>query len=318
TLPASWYTSDKIVEIINKEVLHKEWLYLAPITRFFKENDETYVQYCYGNKPFFILSKYTAQDTFIDGYLGDYQQQVMPYSHNKDLLNEKLQALSKISTHVTKTGLVFINYQQSPKSTFSDHFGKELDPLINSVDFTKLKHKRTLTYKANYNVLTFLDGYQECLHCDYTHPGLSRNYNMNSYKVDNYKNFSHHLTCSKTNILKTEGDGLFLYFFPISTLSIYAGGMNCFRVIPIDRKTSRMEIDYYFNDDNLQSKLSDDLIEKEFENYFKFTRQVQIEDLDLCEATQENLEHGFYKGGFLNPEKESGVIFYQDLIRDRV
>lgn len=58
--------------------------------------------------------------------------------------------------------------------------------------------------------------------------------------------------------------------------------------------------------------------DEEFEEYFKFVRQVAMEDFELCEKAQENLERGVYGEGILNPVKENGVLFYQGRVRECV
>ena len=73
--------------------------------------------------------------------------------------------------------------------------------------------------------------------------------------------------------------------------------MSAFRVCPTnDPSTTRMEFDYY----NVESG-------EKFEEYYKFVRQVAIEDYELCENAQYNLEKGIYAEGILNPVKETGV-----------
>ena len=57
-----------------------------------------------------------------------------------------------------------------------------------------------------------------------------------------------------------------------------------------------MEFDYYHVETG-----------EKFEEYFKFVRQVAMEDYELCEKAQENLEKGIYTEGILNPVKETGV-----------
>ena len=57
-----------------------------------------------------------------------------------------------------------------------------------------------------------------------------------------------------------------------------------------------MEFDYYHEETG-----------EKFEQYFKFVRQVAMEDFELCEKAQENLEKGVYSEGILNPIKENGV-----------
>lgn len=73
--------------------------------------------------------------------------------------------------------------------------------------------------------------------------------------------------------------------------------MSSFRVCPTpDPQITRMEFDYYH------------LAEGEkFEDYYKFVRQVAMEDFELCEKAQDNLAKGIYHEGILNPEKENGV-----------
>jgi len=85
---------------------------------------------------------------------------------------------------------------------------------------------------------------------------------------------------------------------PNCTLNVYGGGMSSFRICPTEKPgVTRMEFDYYHTESG-----------DKFEEYFKFVRQVAIEDFELCEKAQENLEKGIYTEGILNPVKETGVV----------
>lgn len=84
--------------------------------------------------------------------------------------------------------------------------------------------------------------------------------------------------------------------------------MTSFRTLPTPKPgVTRMEFDYYFRG-----------TDEEFEEYFKFVRQVAIEDYELCEKAQKNLEMGIYTEGILNPVKENGVVGYQGRVRELV
>lgn len=84
--------------------------------------------------------------------------------------------------------------------------------------------------------------------------------------------------------------------------------MSSFRTLPSPSPgISRMEFDYYHSG-----------TDEEFEEYFKFVRQVAMEDYELCEKAQENLERGVYSEGVLNPVKENGVRFYQQRVKKAV
>jgi hypothetical protein len=148
-----------------------------------------------------------------------------------------------------------------------------------------------------------VDGYQECLHCEYTHPTFSQFYPPKFYSVRCFANFAQHIADPAR-----PADGLFLYFFPICTLNVYGGGMSSFRVCPTPNPgITRMEFDYYHSG-----------TEDEFERYYAFVRQVAQEDFELCEKAQGNLERGVYGEGCLNPARENGVAFYQGRVREAV
>lgn len=170
-----------------------------------------------------------------------------------------------------------------------------------------------------------IDGYQECLHCQYTHKSFSQLYPPTFYTVHNHGNYSRHFVTAPDpdHPNSKEEDGLFLYFFPNCTLNVYGGGMTSFRTCPLlpssspttkggdesNQMKARIEFDYYH-----QEPADSD----QFATYFQFVRRVALEDYELCEKAQENLENGVYAQGVLNPEKEGGVIHYQGLVRKAV
>jgi hypothetical protein len=195
-----------------------------------------------------------------------------------------------LRSYLTESGLLFSTISAQAPS-FKEFF-PDLEPLLARVDFTKLPHRRSIAYEGKFNWKTMVDGYQECLHCQYTHPSFSVYYPPAFYAVHNHTNFSQHIADPKK-----PNDGLFLYFFPNCTLNVYGGGMSSFRVCPTaDPGVTRMEFDYYHVDNA-----------EKFEEYFKFVRQVAMEDFELCEKAQANLEKGVYNEGILNPVKETGV-----------
>ncbi|KAL3254673.1 hypothetical protein ABHI18_008784, partial [Aspergillus niger] len=185
---------------------------------------------------------------------------------------------------------------------FHEYF-PDLEPLLQRVNFTKLPYRHSIKYEGRFNWKTMVDGYQECLHCQYTHPSFSVYYPPTSYAVHNHQNFSQHIADPDK-----PDDGLFLYFFPNCTLNVYGGGMSSFRVCPTDDpNVTRMEFDYYHMESG-----------EKFDEYFKFVRQVAMEDYELCEKAQNNLTKGIYSEGILNPEKESGVSYYQGRVFELV
>ncbi|KAF2429287.1 Bet v1-like protein [Tothia fuscella] len=271
TLPASWYRSLPLHQLERRAVFMKAWYLLGPVTRFQGGGDD--VKYEIAQVQLIVLRR---------------------SSDARDIVVTNATTGEEVRSYLTESGLLFSTIS-AEAPTFKEFF-PDLEPLLARVDFTKLPFRRTIAYEGKFNWKTMIDGYQECLHCAYTHPSFSVFYPPAFYTVYNHINFSQHVADPK----KPE-DGLFLYFFPNCTLNVYGGGMSSFRVCPTaDPGVTRMEFDYYHVETG-----------EKFEEYYKFVRQVAMEDFELCEKAQANLEKGIYNEGILNPIKETGVAFYQ-------
>jgi phenylpropionate dioxygenase-like ring-hydroxylating dioxygenase large terminal subunit len=180
-------------------------------------------------------------------------------------------------------------------ASFNEYF-PGLEDLLQRVDFIRLGLRRPLKYHSNNNWKATVDAYQECLHCAYAHPEFAQEFKPSVYKVTEYRNYSQHIADATSG-----GDtGLFLYLFPNCTLSLYAGGLTCWRTSPTEEPgKARMEFDYYHEHPEGSPV---------FEEWYRFTRNVALEDIELCEKSQANHNVGIYNSGFLNPEKENGVV----------
>lgn len=204
---------------------------------------------------------------------------------------------SEMRSHLTPTGLLFLTLSDET-CAFEDFF-PGFEALTAHADFTQFPLRRPLRYTSNNNWKAAVDAYQECLHCAYAHPEFAKIYKPSVYQVVNKHNYSQHMAGSSSQAKGLKEAGLFFYFFPNCTLSMYAGGLTCWRINPTEEPgKSRMEFDYYH-----QAPLESE----EFENYYRFARNVALEDIELCEKAQTNYNVGIYSEGLLNPQKENGV-----------
>ncbi|VUC35328.1 unnamed protein product [Clonostachys rosea] len=277
TLPASWYTSNDLYTLERRAVFYKSWTLLGPVTKWPNAGED------YPNE--------IAQVHFIVRRASADWRSLKVFSLNG----------LEMRSHLSPTGLLFLAL--SDEAVSFEEFFPGLEELIAKADFTQYLLRRPLKYTTKANWKTMVDGYQECLHCAYAHPAFAKVYSPVSYKVVNHKNYSQHFTCSENPL-----DGLFIYMFPNATLSLYAGGVTSWRIMPQeDASSSVMEFDYYHEAEAGS---------KEFEDYFKFTRTVALEDLELAERAQINLNIGIYTEGLLNPNKENGVSYYQTQVLD--
>lgn len=116
-----------------------------------------------------------------------------------------------LTSHVTPTGLLFTTLSSSAPPFHEFYPG--LEELLQIVDFTALPYRKTISYTGKFNWKTMIDGYQECLHCAYTHKSFSKLYPPTFYSVTNHGSWSRHIADPNK-----KDDGLFLYFFPICTV----------------------------------------------------------------------------------------------------
>lgn len=203
--------------------------------------------------------------------------------------------------YLTPTGLLFLTLSEETCS-FQEFF-PGFEEKTAHADFSAIPLRRPLKYTSNNNWKAAVDAYQECLHCAYAHPEFAKIYKPSVYKVVDYHNYSQHIVGSPAQV---QEEGLFFYMFPNCTLSMYAGGMTCWRINPSSEPSkSRMEFDYYHKAP---------VESQEFEDYYKFARNVAIEDIELCEKAQANYNVGIYSEGLLNPEKENGVACKSALV----
>ncbi|KAK5455313.1 hypothetical protein LTS15_006033 [Exophiala xenobiotica] len=279
TLPASWYTSQNLYHLEQRAVFYKAWYLVGAVPRF-------------------------AVDREVDFEFAGVTVIVRHDGNENFTVTRKSDGL-ELDNYLTPTGLLFTTVDPSA-SSFSEWFPASLLELLSGYNFRRLPHRRTIKYPGRFNWKTMVDGYQECLHCQYTHRSFSVKYPPTFYEVHNHHTYSRHIADPAN-----PNDGLFLFFYPICTLNLYGGGMSSFRVCPGEKVgDTRMEFDYYFDDGKGGTE--------GFEEYFKFVRKVAQEDFELCEVAQTNLERGIYSQGVLNQKKESGVLHYQQLTRKMV
>ncbi|ONH67826.1 putative dioxygenase subunit alpha YeaW [Cyberlindnera fabianii] len=249
-------------------------------------------------------------------------------------------SLYPIHTYITDQGLIFVNFDNSPEGPMPfGEFFKGLEEEFHEFDFSDYEYHMSYELDGEFNWKTLMDGYMECYHCPTAHPGLSQAFIMNTYKVEPRSRHARHFCDIKRNDdyvapapkkeeskgwfgfgkpkeveekaeKKNVGgdfDGLWMYLFPTNGINCYSPAWYSIRVLPISPSHTILQYDI-FTKKGLPKEEKDEFVE--------FLQQVEIEDFDLCVKTQKNLNQGIYSTGFLHPEKEKGVVFYQTLAKD--
>jgi len=168
-------------------------------------------------------------------------------------------------------------------------------------------------------------------------PGLSKAFQIPTYKVTEKSNYCRHwasppLSDSKAEPTperkswffnttptpdptpnkpdyKSDKEGLWVYLFPNTGINCYEPAWYSMRVLPISKTRTKLSYEIF---------KKKDLSEPAIQEFITFLKQVEKEDYDLCVACQKNLNAGVYLAGALQPDKENGTLYYQSLVRNMV
>lgn len=373
TLPASWWTSEKVFELEKRAIFYKSWNYCIHESRFKKAGDYFSFTVC-GINFFIIKSKVDGKlkafhnvcrhraypvirkekgSSPIIGckyhgwsYNTDGQLTKAPHFDQVEGFKKEENSLFPIKTHVSESGLVFVNFSNDDVIPFDEWFSG-LKTEMSEYDFNDYEYHMSYELDGQFNWKTLMDGYQECYHCPTAHPGLSTAFKMETYKVVPKGRYCRHYAEvvkeeievptndvdpdhessswfsgfkgkkpveEKKPIEKKENpggefNGLWVYLFPNQGINCYSPAWYSIRVLPLSPTHTILQYDIFTKKGLAEDK------KKEFVDFLQL---VELEDFNLCQLTQKNLNQGVYSSGFLHPTKERGVLHYQGLVRDMV
>jgi choline monooxygenase len=174
-------------------------------------------------------------------------------------------------------------------------------------------HHRHVAYDIACNWKAYVDNYLEGYHVPHVHPALNRMLDYRSYRTELAQWHSLQWSPLESDpALYGDGEALYYWLWPNTTLNILPGRLQTNRVVPLAVDRCRVEFDFYYpvgegdDDGGLRARRDADR---------DFSDAVQLEDLRICEDVQRGLASGSYVAGRLNPLRESGVFHFQELLR---
>lgn len=172
-----------------------------------------------------------------------------------------------------------------------------------------------VAYEVACNWKAYIDNYLEGYHVPHVHPALNRMLDYRSYRTELSQ--WHSLQWSPLESgdgLYGNGDALYYWLWPNTMLNILPGRLQTNRVVPLGVDRCRVEFDFYYAQDQGDDGDSGQARARRDADR-KFSDEVQLEDLTICEDVQRGLASGSYVAGRLNPKRESGVHHFHELVR---
>ena len=204
--------------------------------------------------------------------------------------------------------LIFVNLDPEAPP-LKDSLGK-LPAQAERFDFRSMKLFERRTYDMKCNWKTYVDNYLEGYHLPSVHPGLNRELDYNAYVVEPYarhvRQFSPirgaqagDATPRRYQEAREDLTTDYFWIFPNWMLNCYPDNVSLNIILPLEPERTIAMFEWYLPEDKLDGPAAKDSV--------RFSDEIQIEDVAICEKVQKNLHSRSYERGRYSVKQEKGV-----------
>jgi choline monooxygenase len=178
----------------------------------------------------------------------------------------------------------------------------------------RMRLHRRVDYQVSCNWKAYVDNYLEGYHIPIVHPGLFRELDYRTYRVDTAAYHSRqHAPLRRDGVVFGGGgpgsdQALYYWVFPNLMLNFYPGTLQLNLVLPLGPERTLTRFEWYV------AGPLDAAGEEAFERSFAMSDQVQREDIAICEAVQRGLRSDTYVQGRYSVQRENGVHHFHGLV----
>jgi choline monooxygenase len=176
-------------------------------------------------------------------------------------------------------------------------------------DYTGFRLARRKDWELDCNWKVYVDNYLEGYHIPIVHPGLFRELDYPNYRTETRRNYSIQLAPTKNadRIRTTDGDDRVRYFwiYPNLMLNVYPDNFSTNLILPLGHGRTLTVFEWYFREPEASRAVIDDTV--------AFSDEIQLEDIDICQAVQRGLQSSTYDSGRYSPERENGLHHFHEL-----
>lgn len=336
TIPSSWYTHSGFHALDRSYVFGQSWQYAGHENRIPDPGDYL-TEIIAGNPVIVIRSKEGDVSAFYNvcrhrggplamescgsatmlqckyhgwTYKLDGTLRGVPRFDRTDLFDKKAFGLIPIAVQSWQ-GLLFVHLNEeilTPLDNLLTGIPERIVPM--RLD-SKKYHGRT-SYEVGCNWKVYVDNYLEGYHIPLVHPDLCDLLDYRAYETETAPFYSLQHSPFKGDEDRygnEEGDAFYYFVFPNLMLNILPGRLQTNRVSAVSPDRCRVDFDYYY--DHLDSDTSKRWIEQDY----RFSDQVQAEDIEICEFVHRGLASEAYDRGRFSVDAELGVHHFQELLK---
>lgn len=345
TIPAAWYTDERVFELEQRTVFSQSWQVAARVDQLQKSGD--YVATDIGDEPivvvrggdnqiraFFNVCRHHAAAVMTEPH-GNAPQMRCPYHGWTYSLEGELKGTPDFSGVCdfdrASNGLIPVevavwqnwilvrtNGGQRPplNAPIEDWLGAQLLNEIDALGLSNLHWFERRKYTIDCNWKVFVDNYLDGgYHVPHLHKGLDSVLDYSNYTIEcggrHCLQASPMVTTDNADVAATRtGDrARYYWIYPNFMINCYAGVMDTNLVRPISIDRTEVIFDFYFAD------VSESAREQNLASVAVGDR-IQQEDLDICASVQRGLKSRVYDAGRLSVRREAGEHLFHRLLHN--
>ena len=339
TIPAAWYTDDRVAALEHKTVFSRTWQVVGRVDQVGKPGD--YLTANIAGEPIVVVR---AQDGVLRAFFNvcrHHAAAVMtePCGHATILrcpyhgwsygLDGALKGAPEFggvcNFEVAKNGLVPVHvdtwesfvfvHLDAPVLSLKDFLGT-LAPRMAPLNVSRLGFFERKTYTLNCNWKVFVDNYLDGgYHVPHLHKGLNSVLDYTQYTIENDVRYclqSSPMVASQedaaTAATRTGDRAYYYWLYPNFMINCYEGYMDTNLVLPLDTDHCLIIFDFYFAD------VTSDAGKNYNAQSIAVGDRVQDEDVGICESVQRGLKSRAYGAGRLSVRRECGEHLFHRLL----
>ena len=171
-------------------------------------------------------------------------------------------------------------------------------------------------FDCNWKV--YVDNYLEGYHIPVVHPGLAREIDYSRYYTETGRYYSiQHSPIKRTKEARLRRDEMaetnkaqFFWIFPNLMLNVYPDNYSTNLIVPLGTERTLTIFEWYFRDVERRE------VQENIRRSIEFSDEIQIEDIQICEAVQRGLRSRSYKTGRYSVKRENGVHHFHGLLAE--
>jgi phenylpropionate dioxygenase-like ring-hydroxylating dioxygenase large terminal subunit len=338
TIPASWYTDSRIVELERGAVFGKTWQLAGRAGQVAEPGQ--FISTIVGGEPivvvrsedhvlrgFYNVCRHHAAAVVSEpcGYASIFRCPYHGWSYGLEGslkgapefdgvqgFERKQNGLLPLRVE-TWENFVFVNLD--PNATALQNFLGELVNVVAPLSIAQLKFFAQHSYDIHCNWKVFVDNYLDGgYHVPHLHKGLNSVLHYKQYTIENGERYclqSSPMVApnsdSATGATRTGDRAWYIWQYPNLMINCYQGYMDTNLVLPLDADHCRVIFDFYFADIGESSREYN-------ERSVAVGDGVQEEDLGICESVQRGLKSRAYDAGRLSVRREAGEHLFHRLL----